>query len=156
MKATFLIIFLFISSVCIAQKKTFTINKKFGVVIDRLVDFQRLVSVEDSIDSANEVSKYDLFIKIYNEEYGSSISDNYLKVDHIRPTISAIITSIWEVKLEEIAEKKIKVRVSLLKVILDENVQGNITIKKKASSGKFENELEYFLNSESDLKTKID
>ncbi|WP_026976798.1 hypothetical protein [Flavobacterium tegetincola] len=156
MKATLLIIFLFICSVCFAQKKTFTNYKKFGVVIDRLVDFQRLVSVEDSIDSANEVDKYDLFIKIYNEKYGSSISDNYLKVDYIKPTTSAIITSIWEVKLEEVAEKKIKVRVSLLKVIPDENVKGNVTIKEKASSGKFENELEYFLYSKPDIKTKID
>ncbi|MEO5911625.1 MAG: hypothetical protein ABIP95_12100 [Pelobium sp.] len=155
MKSTFLIIFLFISSFCFAQKKTFTINKKFGVVIDRLVDFQGLVSVEDSVDNANEVGKYDLFIKIYNEKYGPNISDNYLKVDDIQPTENATITSIWEVKLEEIAEKKIKVQVELLKVIPNENEKGNITINEKASSGKFENELKNFLNSKPDLKTKI-
>ena len=150
MRTIFFTICIFISSFCYAQKTSFTINKKFGVVIDRLVDFQRLVSVADLVDNANEVGKYDLGIKIYNEKYGTNISDNYLNVDYIKPTTNAIITSVWEVKLEEIAEKKIKVSVALLKVIPG----GNTRMTKKVSSGKFESKLKYFLNSHKDLKTK--
>ncbi|TDG35610.1 hypothetical protein EZJ43_13400 [Pedobacter changchengzhani] len=150
MKIIFFTTAIFISSFCYAQKTSFTINKKFGVVIDRLDDFQRLVSVADLVDNTNEVGKYDLDIKIYNEKYGANISDNYLKVDYIKPTTNAIITSVWEVKLEEIAEKKIKVSVALLKV----TPSGNTKIIKKVSSGKFENKLKYFLNNHTDLKIK--